>query len=172
MDYYTYDEYLYHWGVKGMKWGVRRYQNKDGSLTSDGKKRLNEYKTRETAEAIKRGTRFKNKHEATVVKLKNQMKTQKESGDAAGYSKTKTNYDKAKARLKRAKDITSAELKKIKNMTFDEMRSEKMKSAIEVGIYATGIALPLPLSDVLAIAMVGDPFDNKTKRRTGKSYYG
>ena len=31
---------LYHHGVKGMKWGVRRYQNSDGSLTSAGKKRL------------------------------------------------------------------------------------------------------------------------------------
>lgn len=30
---------LKHWGVKGMKWGVRRYQNKDGSLTPAGKKR-------------------------------------------------------------------------------------------------------------------------------------
>lgn len=30
---------LYHWGVKGMKWGVRRYQNKDGTLTDAGKKR-------------------------------------------------------------------------------------------------------------------------------------
>lgn len=30
---------LYHYGVKGMKWGVRRYQNKDGSLTKAGKKR-------------------------------------------------------------------------------------------------------------------------------------
>ena len=30
---------LYHYGVKGMKWGVRRYQNKDGSLTTAGKKR-------------------------------------------------------------------------------------------------------------------------------------
>lgn len=30
---------LYHHGVKGMKWGVRRYQNKDGSLTPAGKKR-------------------------------------------------------------------------------------------------------------------------------------
>lgn len=30
---------IYHWGVKGMKWGVRRYQNKDGSLTPAGRKR-------------------------------------------------------------------------------------------------------------------------------------
>lgn len=30
---------LTHWGVKGMKWGVRRYQNKDGTLTASGKKR-------------------------------------------------------------------------------------------------------------------------------------
>lgn len=31
---------LTHHGVLGMKWGVRRYQNKDGSLTSAGRKRL------------------------------------------------------------------------------------------------------------------------------------
>ena len=30
---------LYHYGVKGMRWGVRRYQNQDGSLTNAGKKR-------------------------------------------------------------------------------------------------------------------------------------
>ena len=32
---------LVHWGVKGQKWGVRRYQNKDGSLTPAGQKRYN-----------------------------------------------------------------------------------------------------------------------------------
>jgi hypothetical protein len=30
---------LSHWGIKGMKWGRRRYQNPDGSLTPEGKKR-------------------------------------------------------------------------------------------------------------------------------------
>lgn len=34
-----YNNELYHYGVPGMKWGVRRYQNKDGSLTNAGKKR-------------------------------------------------------------------------------------------------------------------------------------
>lgn len=35
MDY----DQLYHHGIKGMKWGVRRFQKKDGSLTSSGRKR-------------------------------------------------------------------------------------------------------------------------------------
>ena len=32
------DELMHH-GIKGMKWGIRRYQNPDGSLTADGRKR-------------------------------------------------------------------------------------------------------------------------------------
>lgn len=33
---------LYHHGIKGMKWGVRRFQNKDGSLTGAGRKRYSD----------------------------------------------------------------------------------------------------------------------------------
>ncbi len=42
-EYYSiapYSSELYHHGIKGQKWGVRRFQNKDGSLTSAGRKRL------------------------------------------------------------------------------------------------------------------------------------
>ena len=33
------DSKLYHSGVKGMKWGIRRYQNADGTLTEEGRAR-------------------------------------------------------------------------------------------------------------------------------------
>lgn len=36
--------YLQHYGIKGQKWGVRRYQNPDGSLTAEGKTRYSNIK--------------------------------------------------------------------------------------------------------------------------------
>lgn len=38
--------YLIHHGIKGMKWGVRRFQNKDGSYTQNGKERRRTLKNR------------------------------------------------------------------------------------------------------------------------------
>ena len=50
---------LYHFGIKGMRWGVRRYQNTDGSLTNAGKKRLKKGQTsnEETDSSIKSKTK-------------------------------------------------------------------------------------------------------------------
>ena len=45
---------LYHHGIKGMKWGVRRYQNLDGSLTTAGKKR---YSDGESVNTSKKNTK-------------------------------------------------------------------------------------------------------------------
>lgn len=40
----SYDE-LYHHGIKGMRWGVRRFQNEDGTLTAQGRQRYKDYRS-------------------------------------------------------------------------------------------------------------------------------
>lgn len=53
---------LYHHGIKGMKWGVRRYQNPDGSLTEAGKKRIRESGSYMSPLYKGENVSFKNRH--------------------------------------------------------------------------------------------------------------
>ena len=81
---------LYHFGVKGMKWGVRRYQNEDGSLTSLGKKRDKMLSDRKTA----------NKHSTTSNMVKAQY-SRREFEDA----KTRLKLENQKKKSKRQQDL-------------------------------------------------------------------
>ena len=62
-----YDDYVAHHGILGMKWGVRRYQNKDGSLTPKGKAR---YKLGKNGELVKLTHKEKKARKRQIETLK------------------------------------------------------------------------------------------------------
>lgn len=84
------DDELYHFGVKGMKWGVRRYQNEDRSLTSLGKKRDKMLSDRKTAK----------KHSTTSNMVKAEY-SRREFEDA----KTRLKLENQKKKSKRQQDL-------------------------------------------------------------------
>lgn len=66
-------EYLAHHGVLGQRWGVRRYQNKDGSLTAAGKKRADKLKseyTKITGKQLRRSPTKRSSSNRELVKTK------------------------------------------------------------------------------------------------------
>ncbi len=77
---FNHTDELYHHGILGMKWGVRRYQNKDGSLTPAGKKRADKMKEEYTALTGKRLIR-KPTPKKTEVEVQAKPKKIKEMSD-------------------------------------------------------------------------------------------
>lgn len=70
---------LYHHGIKGQKWGVRRYQNSDGSLTPRGKKK---YGTRENFERHMSKKMFKrSSHKLSSAEKRKPVKSAKDMTD-------------------------------------------------------------------------------------------
>lgn len=74
---------LYHWGIKGMRWGVRRYQNKDGSLTPAGKKRYSDDPDRQAVDSAK-------------IKVKSAKRVAKKAGNHYNVVSTDENWKKYK----------------------------------------------------------------------------
>lgn len=87
---------LYHYGIKGQKWGVRRYQYTDGSLTPAGKKR---YNSNPQTEAIQRVSRIMNSKVKDVVNTARTQITGKQYVD--GYLKSGTTL----ARIQTSKEF-------------------------------------------------------------------
>lgn len=106
---------LTHWGIKGMKWGRRRYQNKDGSLTPEGKKRYGDddpnESTEQKRERLLKSTNaqelYKNRNLLTTNELNdrlNRINTEQRLADLAAKDQ-KSGFDRVDKMLKVGRKI-------------------------------------------------------------------
>ncbi len=87
---------LYHFGIKGMKWDVRRYQNKDGSLTPEGKRRLQIGADGKVGSANKKSPTKKTTSTSSSKSGSDSKAKTEGSTKASTASKSESSLDKAK----------------------------------------------------------------------------
>lgn len=115
---------LQHWGVKGMKWGVRRFQNKDGTLTAAGKKRYAQEleKLKKEEQIIKN----RKKTQAQIDKLEAKRKQLADEKKALDESENSLKPKSAKSETG-----TKPTKKSIKDMTDDELAAVIKRAELE-----------------------------------------
>lgn len=120
--------YLEHHGILGMKWGIRRYQNKDGTLTEAGKQRYQKLRDNVEAEKKYRDSAGKTtsanarvaRAERKLLKYDQALKRDRDTQAAKRAAKEKTG--------KSVKDMTDAELDSaIKDLETKVLRMTKEK---------------------------------------------
>ena len=112
MDYVLIDGELYHHGIKGMKWGVRRYQNYDGTYTKRGLARFRKAESdydsaRENYRHIREASKSGGATRQQVKSARQEVKSSKKEMSNA-YDKLKTDKlaDEGKQLYKSGKTIT------------------------------------------------------------------
>ena len=117
---------LYHHGIKGQRWGIRRYQNKDGTLTAAGKEKLDKYKDAESQRVSRRleiATNNENKYRAKMDKKRAKLEA-KGRYQKADRIKEISKEGKKASNLAEAREALETELKAVKNMKFEDMQRE------------------------------------------------
>ena len=114
------DSYLAHHGILGMKWGIRRYQNSDGSLTSAGKKRYASEVRRAEKKAAKEENRRIRKERKQKLRDRRRMSDEDLLKEIGRLEKEKKYKELLKEDLERGNkdvnDILRASGKKVATM--------------------------------------------------------
>lgn len=123
--------YLKHTGVPGMKWGVRRFQNKDGSLTPLGKKK---YGDKENFNKMQADKRIKSKTEK-YKKADSEHQKQKVLKDMSDDE-----IDIMTKRLRAEKDLIEAKNDRIRSVnTYKQLISKPKKPSIVNKLLSTAV---------------------------------